>query len=255
MTAPGAFDEALKSEPPLLVHGGKQDFLEPAVKGTTEVLEGIQRVAANSVKRVIFTSSFAAVGAFGREDETRRVYTEQDWNPVELDQIAEDDKRLAYLASKKFAEQAAWDFQKKGVNWDLVSLNPPMVYGPLVHRVSNSADFNENMYALTRTQGLARAHLLAMDVAEAGDNRFIICAGTVTSQQIADIFRLNVLGAEVKTPKGMPGAKTLDADAYTADTAKAEKVEKVWGLKWTDMRDTFKDLGKQLLEIEAAEGQ
>lgn len=127
--------------------GSANDFLEPAIKGTTEVLEGIQRVAKENVKRVILTSSFAAIGAFGQLDETNKVYTEADWNPVTLEtaQKADDNKGLAYLASKKFAEQAAWELQKsKGVKWDLVSLNPPMVYGPIAHRVKSMDYLNES---------------------------------------------------------------------------------------------------------------
>lgn len=81
--------------------GGAKDFLEPAVKGTIEVLEGIQRVTPHSVKRVVLTSSFASIGAFGQVDEAGKVYTEEDWNPVTLETAeASTDKNVAYLASK-----------------------------------------------------------------------------------------------------------------------------------------------------------
>lgn len=126
--------------------GSAQDFLTPAVQGTTEVLRGIQRVAASSVRRVILTSSFAAIGAFGLADERNKVYTEEDWSPVALaDAEASQDKGLAYLASKKFAEKAAWAVHgEAGVGWELVALNPPMVYGPLAHKVRSVDDLNES---------------------------------------------------------------------------------------------------------------
>jgi nucleoside-diphosphate-sugar epimerase len=157
MTVPGAFDEALKSDPPfdIVMHtaspflfkaaGSVQDFLQPAIKGTTEVLEGIQRVAKDSVKRVILTSSYAAIGAFGRANESNKVYTEEDWNPLTIEDVEkENDKGAAYLASKKFAEKAAWDIVRQGAKWELVALNPPMVYGPLAHKVDKVEDLNES---------------------------------------------------------------------------------------------------------------
>jgi len=99
------------------------------------------------VKRVVLTSSFAAVGAWGLIDERNKVYTEDDWYPLTLEQAeaAGDDKVVAYLASKKFAELAAWKIQKEqGVKWELIVLNPPMVYGPLMHKVKNMEDLNES---------------------------------------------------------------------------------------------------------------
>lgn len=158
MTAPGAFDEALKSNPPfdIVMHTASpflykaaedvNSFLQPAIKGTTEVLEGIQHVAKDSVKRVILTSSFAAIASFGRTDETNKVYTEADWNPVTLEQtIAEKSLGVAYSASKTLAEKAAWEIAKRDdVKWQLATINPPMVYGPLAHKVEKMEDLNES---------------------------------------------------------------------------------------------------------------
>jgi nucleoside-diphosphate-sugar epimerase len=72
ITAPGAFDKVLKSDPPfdVVVHSASpfnyrtntksEEFLEPAVKGTTEILKAIVKVAP-TVKRVVVTSSMAAI--------------------------------------------------------------------------------------------------------------------------------------------------------------------------------------------------
>lgn len=38
-----------------------------------------------------------------------------------------------YRASKTFAEKAAWDFvEKEKPNFALATINPPMVFGPIV---------------------------------------------------------------------------------------------------------------------------
>src|SRR5579862_2761661 len=72
ITAAGAFDEAVKSERPFdtVIHTASPflfaavthnvEFLEPAVRGTTELLRAAQAFAPR-VRRVIVTSSFAAV--------------------------------------------------------------------------------------------------------------------------------------------------------------------------------------------------
>ncbi|KAF1958442.1 NAD(P)-binding protein [Byssothecium circinans] len=279
ITAPGAFDEALKSDPPFdtIIHTASPvghnsaDFLGPAIKGTTEILQAISRITPSSVKRVILTSSIATIGAFGLVDERNKVYTEDDWNPVTLEQAEKSGEIfLAYLASKKFAELAAWEEQKRdGVNWDLVVFNPPMVYGPLVHRVKSMGELNEStarIWNLFLKEGVlagempdngvplyvdvrdvAYAHVLAIDAPDAGNQRFLITAGAVTSQQIADILRSEVPGADKRTPKGEPGKNRLADDAYSADTT---KVRSVLGLTFRSAKETLADLGRQLLELE-----
>lgn len=289
ITTPGAFDEALKSTPPFdaVIHtaspflyravSSNREFLDPAIKGTTEILQGVQRVAASSVKRVIITSSFAAIGAFGQYDDANKVYTSADWTPTTLDAaLATTDLGIAYRASKKFAEKAAWDFlATEKPAFDLVVLNPPMVYGPLRHTVSQIGQLNESnarIYNLfiapantpetpmppnglplyVDVRDLAHAHLRALRVPEAGNTRFLLSAGQVSSQQIADIVRAEVPELESRTPKGTPGAKGLPETAFTADASPAQKVI---GITFRPMRETFSELARQLVEIEKAQGQ
>ncbi|OCL12100.1 NAD(P)-binding protein [Glonium stellatum] len=289
ITAPSAFDEALKSTPPFdaVIHtaspflyravSNNHEFLDPAIKGTTEILRGIQRVAAQSVKRVVITSSFAAIGAFGQYDDANKTYTSADWNPTTLEAaLATTDLGAAYRASKKFAEKAAWDFvATEKPAFDLVVLNPPMVYGPLRHTVASPAELNEsnariyNLFvALANTvdsplppnglplyvdvRDLAYAHLRALQVPEAANTRFLVTAGLVSSQQIADIVRAEVPELQARTPKGTPGVKGLPDAAFTAD---ASPVQKVLGVTFRPMKETFSDLAKQLVGIEKAQEQ
>ncbi|KAF2738789.1 3-beta hydroxysteroid dehydrogenase/isomerase family protein-like protein [Polyplosphaeria fusca] len=288
MTAPGAFDTALQSDPPfdIVMHTASpflmkaadstSHFLEPAIKGTTEVLEGVKRVAGG-VRRIVLTSSFAAVGSFGLKDERGKVYDESDWDPVTLEMVEENtaDKRLAYRASKTFAERAAWDVVEKGgqgLVWDLVVLNPPMIYGPLAHKVAKTEELNEStariydgflkdqspekelppngLHLYVDVRDIAQAHVLAMDAPHARNKRFFVSSGSVTSQQIADILREKVPGAVERVPKGTPGANTLAADAFKGNNT---RVKEVLGLQFRSMEETFSDLGRQLVEIEASE--
>jgi nucleoside-diphosphate-sugar epimerase len=289
ITVPGAFDQALQPDngafdivmhtaSPFLFAAANsvQDFMDPAIKGTTEILAGIQRVAKSSVKRVIITSSFAAVGTFGPAETPGKIYTEDDWNPVTLQEVeeawAKGNKGLAYLASKTFAERAAWQ-ESEGKEWDLVVLNPPMVYGPLAHRIDRMEDLSESTGRIWTgffgdkkpedelipdgfplyidVRDLATAHILALPstTPDAGNKRFNVCAGDIRSQEIADILRKEVPGAEARVPRGEPGKKTRPSDATGLDCGRAERV---LGMQWRGREETFGEMGRQFLEIERA---
>lgn len=164
---------------------------------------------------------------------------------------------------------AAWDFVRdEKPNFDLVTLTPPMVYGPLLHTIKSVNDLNQSnsriydlfvnsssdkeippngMHVYTDVRDLAEAHLKAMTVPEAGGKRFVICVGQVSSQEISDVLREKIPELEARTPKGTRRAKGLDEGAYTCSSAQAEKV---LGLKFRSKEETFVDLAKQLLEIE-----
>lgn len=141
---PTAFDEAVISDPPFeaVLHTAspfhfnvtdvKKDLLDPAVIGTTGILRSIKK-SAPTVKRVVITSSFAAIiDATLPNNGVGHVYTEEDWNPITPEQ-AEENAMFGYRASKTFAEKAAWDFlEKEKPNFTIATINPPMVFGPIV---------------------------------------------------------------------------------------------------------------------------
>ena len=81
---PGAFDEAVKgvdgvvhtaSPLQMQVDNNERDLLDPAIKGTTEILKAIQ-INAPQVNRVVITSSFASIAdpckELGRDIPTAR---------------------------------------------------------------------------------------------------------------------------------------------------------------------------------------
>jgi nucleoside-diphosphate-sugar epimerase len=57
--------------------------LRPAIRGTLEILEAAHR--AGSVKRVVVTSSFAAMENYGAGLAYKHVYTEEDWCQLTYD--------------------------------------------------------------------------------------------------------------------------------------------------------------------------
>ena len=82
---------------------------------------------------------------------------------------------------------------------------------------------------------------------EASNKRFVICAGQVSAQNIADIMRAHIPELTERTPVGVPGGNPLPENSYTCSS---ELAQKVLGLTFRSKEETFVDLGKQLLQIE-----
>ncbi|KAK4278653.1 hypothetical protein QN277_016474 [Acacia crassicarpa] len=101
------------------------ELIEPAVKGTLNVLRSCAK--SSSVKRVVLTSSFAALSHTGKP-LTPDVVVDETW--FSSPDICRDKKRW-YHVSKILAEEAAWKFVKEN-SIDLVVLNPAFVIGPLL---------------------------------------------------------------------------------------------------------------------------
>ncbi|XLS85950.1 hypothetical protein HN51_036116 [Arachis hypogaea] len=110
------------------------EFLDPAVKGTLSVLQAC--VKSQSVKRVILTSSMAAVTFSGRPLTPETVIDETWFSDPE--HCKELKSWYWYVLSKTLAEDAAWKFAKAN-NIHLVTINPGLVIGPLLQPVLNTS--------------------------------------------------------------------------------------------------------------------
>jgi nucleoside-diphosphate-sugar epimerase len=100
-----------------------KELLEPAVNGTTGILKAIVR-SAPSVRRVVVTSSFAAILDEDKLSDPKTVFSEKTWNPVTAED-AHKNQATAYRASKKLAEKAAWEFVKDPAN-GVKFVSPPV---------------------------------------------------------------------------------------------------------------------------------
>ncbi|KAG9310433.1 hypothetical protein JVU11DRAFT_9573 [Chiua virens] len=177
---------------------------------------------------------------------------------------------VKYRASKTLAEKSAWEFvnnpeNKTRINWDLVVLNPPFVFGPAIHEVTTPASLNtsaaifynyvadgakanlagNDFLANTGTcwidvRDLAEAHALALEQEAAGGERFIVSAGLWKWQDFIDAA--NDLNPPPKLstalPVGVRGAGKLAKHLTIYNTAKADRI---LGLKYRTVAETTKD--------------
>jgi nucleoside-diphosphate-sugar epimerase len=107
---------------PSQVPKDENELIVPAREGALRVLRASRDAG---VKRVVLTSSFAAVGYGHAEREA--VFTEKDWtNPSGADV-------MPYTKSKTLAERAAWDLiDREGAGLELAVVNPVAVFGPVL---------------------------------------------------------------------------------------------------------------------------
>lgn len=127
----GSFDEALAGCEGLIHVAAvarlsapepQRQIVDPSVTGARNVLEAATR---QGVRRVVLTSSIAAVGNY--RSSQQRPLTEDDWN--ETATLESDPYGLA----KREAERFAWR-ESEGAPWDLVVINPGMVMGPVFNK-------------------------------------------------------------------------------------------------------------------------
>ncbi|OCH86574.1 NAD(P)-binding protein [Obba rivulosa] len=155
----GAFDEAVQgvdaiehmASPYHYNAEDPDDLIKPAVRGTLNILESALKFG-HSVKRIVITSSTAAVV---RPTEKPTVFDEKDWNEFAISVVKEQGRqapnKLKYFASKTLAEKAAFDFyekHKQSVSWDLVTIAPPYVFGPMIHEVNSLSALNNSLAEL-----------------------------------------------------------------------------------------------------------
>jgi len=270
-----AFDEAVKSDPPFegVLHTAspfhfnvtdpKKDLLDPAIIGTTGILKAIKK-SAPTVKRVVITSSFAAILNAGKHEKT---YSEKNWNPI-TEKEAVENPANAYRASKTFAERAAWEFvEKEKPNFDIATMNPPLVLGPVVHYLNSLDAINTSnervrnmIQGKTKESGLpptgvfiwvdvrdiALAHVKALEVPEAGNKRFFVTAGYYSNADIANIIKKNFPDLADKLPAEIKSDKPEDVYGYDNTRSK-----EVLGLKYRSLEDSITDTVKSLLEVGA----
>jgi nucleoside-diphosphate-sugar epimerase len=171
----------------------ENEVMRPAVEGIIRVLKAARNA---SVKRVVMTSNFGAVGFSNKNPKI--VTTEANWtNPNE--------KGLSvYEKSKLLAERAAWDFIKReGGNLEFTTINPVAILGPSLNsHISGSFGILEHLLDgsmkvvpniplnVVDVRDVADLHIRAMTNPDANGQRFIASAdGQISMPEIAALLK------------------------------------------------------------------
>lgn len=257
ISSKGCFDEALKKHPEVSVflhtaspfHFAAQELekemLSPAVQGTRNALNAIKDHGP-LIKDVVVTSSFAAImNSSSSHPPKESKFTEESWNPVTYEEALASPFN-AYIASKKFAEEEAWNFVKKEKpQFKLSIVNPTYVFGPQLKdadvkgTLNTSAEVINSLLKLkandqipdlqgpfTDVRDVAKAHLIAFENSDAEGQRLLLWEESFTSQEVLDIMHKHFSELNDKIPKGTPGSgvKLVGIGDKAIDNSKTRKL-------------------------------
>ncbi len=188
---------------PLGVPKNEDELIVPARDGALRVLKAAR---AAKVRRVVLTSSFAAIG-YGHKEQAAP-FDETSWTDPNGEGVS------AYAKSKTLAERAAWDYVAREGGPEVAVVNPVMVFGPaLGPDVSTSVQLLKRMmdggmpalpklgFGVVDARDVADLHLRAMTDPRARGERFLAVAGGFMSmREIALTLRARMGGAARHVP-------------------------------------------------------
>lgn len=182
----------------------EDEVIRPACDGTLRVLRAARRAR---VKRVVLTSSFAAMGYGHAASDRPTVIDERAWTNLNGAPVA------AYIKSKTLAEAAAWDFyRRKNMPFEFTVLNAVVILGPtLGDQFPAPLQMLDKVlrgripacprvyFGVVDVRDVADAHIRALESHRADGERFLLSAGdTLSFMELAQI---------IKTHLGRDGAK------------------------------------------------
>ncbi|KAK1425317.1 hypothetical protein QVD17_20668 [Tagetes erecta] len=256
LSVEGSFDAAVNgcvcvfhtASPVLLsVDDPQTQLIEPAVKGTLNVLKSAAKV--QSVKRVVLTSSMAAV-AFGSRPLQSGVVVDETWFS---DPLVCEQKKLWYHLSKTLAEDTAVKFAKEN-GLELVSINPGYVIGPILQPTLNLTSegimglikngkelLADGVYRTVDVRDVANAHILAFENPEA-NGRYCLVGKVVPSFEIIKI--VDELYPSLDRSERYKDGKHVEHVLYNVSRVKAESL----GVNFTPLEVSIKDTIESLKE-------
>ena len=186
-------EEVHHTASPMIQSENPDEVIVPARDGTLRVLRAARDAGA---RRVVLTSSFAAVGYSPKPGAE---YTEDDWTDPDTPGLA------AYPRSKAIAERTAWDFiEREGGGTELTVVNPTFILGPtLTAQARSSLQLTKAMldgtmpvarrqrFGVADVRDVADLHVRAMAAPEAAGRRFLALADgpTISFLEMAQILR------------------------------------------------------------------
>ncbi|KAK6164130.1 hypothetical protein DH2020_000994 [Rehmannia glutinosa] len=212
------------------------DLIDPALKGTLNVLQSCAKTA--SVKRVVLTSSMVAVFANGKPQTPQVVVDETWWSHPEF-----------CRQTQTLAEDAAWKFvREKGI--DLVVINPGLVIGPLLQPTLNTSSaillnlLNETYpnatFGWVNVKDVANAHILAFENPWA-NGRYCLVESVAHNSETVNILRQ--LYPALQLPEKCADDKPF-MPTYQVSKERAKSI----GVEFTPLKESLKETVESLKE-------
>ncbi|OJI85749.1 hypothetical protein ASPTUDRAFT_29371 [Aspergillus tubingensis CBS 134.48] len=241
-------------------HGtNPETYFGPAVMGTTAILKEAAKVS--SIKKVVITSSIAALIPMSGRPEGGVIKENNDWD-LSVDQAADltgaNDEATSmqlYHASKLLANQASWDFKKtENPTFSLVTLHPAFVFGRnALQTTAEDLGGTNGLFFLSVADGKPLINITAVhidDVAEAHvkaladnipDRSSYLLAGKKSNwKDVAEVVKKEYphLGFKI--------SNDISGESWPVDTTKAETE---LGMQWRSLEQITRDVIDQQIEL------
>ncbi|XP_024990237.1 cinnamoyl-CoA reductase 2-like [Cynara cardunculus var. scolymus] len=220
--------------PPSSVPNPEVELIEPAVKGTLNVLKACCEV---NVKKVLYVSSVAAIAVIPNRPKDRPL-DETFWSDKDLCRSNND----WYCLSKTQAESEAWEFSKRN-GIDLLSVCPTLVTGPMLQQTMNASslailkllkegyeEIENRLRMIVDVRDLVEALLLVYEKPEAS-GRYICTSHLIRSKQLVEMLKKYY--PDYKYPK-----KFIELDGIFSVTS--EKLQRL-GWSYRPLEETLVD--------------
>jgi len=251
---------------PPTIPKNEDDLIRPAREGALRVLRAARDAG---VKRVVLTSSFAAIG-YGHPPQ-EAPFDENTWTEASSPDVS------PYAKSKTLAERAAWDFiASEGGELELSVVNPVMVFGPVLGR-----DFSTSILVVQRlmdgavpgcpklslgavdVRDVVDLHLRAMTDPLANGERFLAVAGDFLSMlQIAQALKRRLGAAARRVPSRElpnwlvrlaalrdPAVKQIVPELGNRKNATSARAQQILGWTPRSAEDAIAATGESLLRL------
>ncbi|KAI7980451.1 Cinnamoyl-CoA reductase 1 [Camellia lanceoleosa] len=214
------------------------ELIDPALKGTLNVLGSCAK--SPTVKRVVLTSSMAAVTCTGRP-RTPDGITDETW--FSDPEFCKENKTLV--------EDAAWKFAKeKGI--DMVVINPSVVVGPLLQPTLNSTSaailelingsqtYPNASYGWINVKDVANAHIQAYEIPSAS-GRYCLVERMAHFSEVVKI--LHELYPSFQLPEKVAGDKP-----YIPAKQVSKEKAKTLGIDFISLEEGLKEIVESLTQ-------
>lgn len=248
----------------------EDELIVPAREGALRLLRAAKKTG---VKRVVLTSSFAAVG-YGL-GERPAPYDERDWSNPDGGAIT------AYAKSKTLAERAAWEFVASDAGPELSVVNPVAIFGPVLGR-----DYSTSILLIRRLMegampGLPRIRFGVVDVRDVADlhvramtnpaakgERFLAVSGDfMTIREIAEVLRTRMGAAASRVPARElpnwvvrlaslrdPAVRQIVPELGRRKNATSQKAQRLLGWKPRSREEAIVSTAENLLRLGLVKG-
>lgn len=247
--------------------------IKTAVEGVLTVMRAAEK--DGGVKRVVLTSSIAAVRDFAPEKRLPpgTPYTEEHWSDIEY-----QEKIARYKVSKTLQEKAAWEFVKNmpvDRKFELVALCPSLLVGKSLYKGQTNTSIEmmhawftgkvppfHSKFSWVAIADVARAHLLAIKIKEAAGHRFILNQASMWVDDMVRMFNREFgpqgYTISLSTPPyamvwlasffmdQINGMLRLMNNDYTVST---EKAQRILGIKFTPIEPVMLQVIYQSIEV------